>query len=77
MRKSISKTDKKKKKELAEQTDKMEQELQKRHAEELNVLTAQLEKDEVSKLCIVCDYSQTHLIIEWASCRLNTLKHMH
>lgn len=45
MRKSISKTDKKKKKELAETTDKMEDELNKRQAEELNQLTGQLQKD--------------------------------
>ncbi|XP_043192699.1 deubiquitinase OTUD6B-like isoform X3 [Amphibalanus amphitrite] len=44
MKKSISKTDKKKKKELAEQTDKMEHELQKRHAEEINALSSVLQK---------------------------------
>ena len=48
MKKSISKTDKKKKKELAEQTDKMEQDLQKRHADELNALTAQLQNGKVN-----------------------------
>ena len=51
MKKSISKTDKKKKKELAEQTEKMEQDLQKRHAEELNELTAQLQKGKVGEHC--------------------------
>ena len=51
MKKSISKTDKKKKKELAEQTDKMEHELQKRHAEELSAMAARVQREHVSKQC--------------------------
>ncbi|XP_037069238.1 deubiquitinase OTUD6B-like [Pollicipes pollicipes] len=45
MKKSISKTDKKKKKELNEQIEKLEAELQKRHDEELSTLKASLNVD--------------------------------